>query len=142
MKLVDYRGDSPVWDSRAHFFSAAAQAMRNILVDHARRKAAVKRGGDRARAPLHDADAAIIESPADDMLALDEALRGLDEADPRAHQIVMLRYFAGLSEEQTAASLDLSPRTVRRDWAYARAWLQRAMSEQNDHPDDNGRNAS
>jgi RNA polymerase sigma factor (TIGR02999 family) len=96
--------------------------MRNILVDRARRKASVKHGGGRSRVALDDADLPI-ELPNEDMLALDEALTRLEAADPRKAKIVMLHYFGGLTLEETAGALDTSPRTVEREWRFARAFL-------------------
>lgn len=125
-------GQTP-WESRAHFFGAAARAMRNILVDAARRRNADKRGGDAQRLPLDDDAARLIEAPATDILALDEALDELEHADPRAHQVVMYRFFAGLSEEQTARVMDVSTRTIRREWAYARSWLRTRVEGDNPH---------
>ncbi len=128
MRLVDADGGLRGWDSRAHFFGAAASAMRNILVDAARRRQALKRGGDapRERVAMEDA-VAVVDAPVDDLLALDDALTALRQHDERAHEIVMLRCFAGLGEEEVAQVLGLSGRSVRRDWAHARAWLGRAM---------------
>ncbi|MEC9373775.1 MAG: ECF-type sigma factor [Planctomycetota bacterium] len=129
LKLVKTDGDPASWDSRAHFFGAAARAMRNILVDAARRKAALTHGGAHDRQALHDDNAPAFDTPRIDIIALDEALTRLESSDPRAHQIVMLRFFAGLTEEQTAAALEISDRTVRREWNYARAWLRREMGD-------------
>jgi RNA polymerase sigma factor (TIGR02999 family) len=113
----------PGWDGRGHFFAAAAQAMRNILVDQARRRAALKRGGDRRRLELADSDLAI-QPPREDVLALDEALRRLEADDPRKGRIVNLRYFAGLTAKETAAALDVSEGTIEREWRYIKAWLR------------------
>jgi len=118
----------PGWDGRGHFFGAAAQAMRNILVDQARSKAALKRGGGRQRLDLQDGDLAI-QPPREDILALDEALRQLETDDPRKGQIVNLRYFAGLTAEETAAALDVSVGTVEREWRYIKAWLHTQLAE-------------
>jgi RNA polymerase sigma factor (TIGR02999 family) len=114
------------WDSRGHFFAAAAEAMRRILVENARRKAADKRGGALARVDLADAD---VPAPADseDLLALDEALTRLAATDPQAADLVKLRYFAGLPAAEAAAALGMSPRTADRTWAYARAWLKKCI---------------
>jgi RNA polymerase sigma factor (TIGR02999 family) len=120
---------NPTWEDKGHFYGAAALAMRRILVDRARRRGRIRHGGGRTREDLHDA--ASPEPPENlDIVAVDEALRRLEREDPRAAQIVMLRFFAGLGEEDTARALDLSERTVRRDWVYAKAWLYRALAEQ------------
>ncbi|MCB9918213.1 MAG: sigma-70 family RNA polymerase sigma factor [Planctomycetes bacterium] len=113
------------FENRRHFFGAAAQAMRRILIDRYRRNHSEKRGGSRERV---DQDLGGIVQQGDgvealDLLALDEALKDLEVQDPRMAQIVMLRFFAGLDVEQTAEALEISPRTVKRDWAVARAWL-------------------
>ncbi len=115
------------WANRAHFFAAAAEAMRRILVDHARRYGRVKRGGERRREPISVADLAAAEQASEQILALDEALRRLESEDDRLYQVVMLRFFAGLSVEDTAQAMGLSARTVKREWTYARAWLYRAI---------------
>ena len=120
--------DDPSWHSRGHFFAAAAQAMRQILVDQARRKASLKRGGGRKRVALEEVKLAI-EPPAEDMLPLDDALVQLEKADPRKGQIVMLRYFAGLTNEETAAALGVSVPTVERDWRFSRAFLFTVLSD-------------
>jgi RNA polymerase sigma factor (TIGR02999 family) len=120
LKLV--RDQDPGWDSRRHFFGAAAQAMREILVDHARRKASLKRGGTGRRVELLEG-VALIEPPADDLLALDEALQQLQAEEPRLAEIVLLRYYAGLSVEETAGVVGQSVSTVTRQWRQARAWL-------------------
>jgi len=118
--------DDPGWQNRAHFFAAAAEAMRRILVDHARRKQADKRSGDLERQSL-DALQLVASLPADDIVALDEALLRLKQIEPQAAQVVQLRYFAGLSLPEIAQMLDVSPRTADRQWAYARAWLHREL---------------
>jgi len=110
------------WENRKYFFGAAVRAMRRILVERARRRAGKKRGGDRRRIPLSSWVAAVEPDPSD-LLALDEALEKLEEHEPQVNEIVMLRYFAGLSIDQTAEALGISPRTVDREWAYGRAWL-------------------
>jgi RNA polymerase sigma factor (TIGR02999 family) len=110
------------WESRGHFFAAAAEAMRRILIDNARRKAAEKHGGQLARQDL-DAVELAAPTPSDDLLALDEALMKLEADDPLKAQLVKLRYFAGLSEEDAARSLGVSRATVQRHWRYAKAWL-------------------
>jgi RNA polymerase sigma factor (TIGR02999 family) len=110
------------WQNRGHFFGAAAQAMRRILVDHARRRNAAKRGDGAVRVTFTDLDVEA-EEPGVDVEALDEALKQLKQEDERLEQVVTMRYFAGLSIEQTAAALGTSPATVKRDWNFARAWL-------------------
>lgn len=118
--------NDPGWDSRGHFFSAAARAMREILVDHARRKGAVKRGGDRQRAEF-DLSNISIDTPVEDLLALDEALKRLEEDDPRKVQVVMLRCFVGLDRDDIARLLGVTSRTVDRDWRYIVARLHRDL---------------
>ena len=114
------------WNSRGHFFAAAAEAMRRILVEQARRKGREKYGGSCQRVTLDGLELAV-ELPVADLLPLDEALTTLGERDPQAAQLVQLHCFAGLSIEQAAEALGLSPRTAYRDWAFARAWLYRAL---------------
>src|SRR5262249_54108097 len=111
-----------------HFFGAAARAMRNILVDQARRKSRLKHGGGGQRIEL-DEGLAVIEPPADDLLALDEAGEQLQPEDPRPAETVLLRFYTGLSIEETADVLGLSVSTVTRDWRYARAWLAGRLGE-------------
>jgi RNA polymerase sigma factor (TIGR02999 family) len=120
----------PGWEGRAHFFGAAARAMRDILVDQARRKASMKHGGDRRRVDA-DETALSVEPASEDLLALNEALRRLEEDDPRKGRIVMLRYFAGLSREDTAEVLGLTVRTIDREWRYIKTWLYTQIT---DHP--------
>lgn len=115
------------WQSRAHFFHAAAQAMRRILIDHARAKNAIKRGGDEKRIPLGLIDLAENPDPVS-ILALEEAMKTLESEDPRAAQIVSLRFYAGLSVERTALVLEVAERTVVREWAFARARLFELLS--------------
>ncbi len=110
------------WDGRHHFFGAAAQAMRDILVEQARRRASLKRGGDRKRVDMAAIEP-VIEPPSEDVLALDEALTRLESEDPRKGRIVMLRYFAGLTVAETAAAMDLSVGTIEREWRYIKTWL-------------------
>jgi RNA polymerase sigma factor (TIGR02999 family) len=114
------------WNSRGHFFAAAAEAMRRILVEQARRKGREKHGGRCQRVTLEGLELAV-ELPVADLLPLDEALTTLAERDPQAAQLVHLHCFAGLSIEQAAEVLGLAPRTAYRDWAFARAWLYRAI---------------
>jgi RNA polymerase sigma factor (TIGR02999 family) len=121
LRLVD--GSATDWTGRAHFYGAAARAMRQVLVDHARARGAAKRGGGRARTPL-DESLALYESRALDVLALDEALQRLAAADARAARIVELRFFGGLEIAEIAAALDVSVPTVERSWRMARAWLR------------------
>src|SRR5262249_40946893 len=114
------------WAGRGHFFAAAAEAMRRILVDAARRKRSLKRGGQRHRLDLLEGDA--VAAPVDDeLLDLDEALSELAAADPPAAELVTLRVFAGVTVEEAAEYLNVSPRTAKRTWAYARAWLGRRL---------------
>ena len=114
------------WNSRGHFFGAAAQAMRRILVENARRKQSLKHGADRDRHDIPGDDLAAPE-PSEDLLALDEALNKLAEGNKQAAELVQLRYFAGFSLPEAAEMLDISPRTAGRLWAYARAWLRREI---------------
>lgn len=119
------------WDSRGHFFAAAAEAMRRILVESARRKQRRKHGGDRQRVPLDDL-AVPAGTPPDDLLALHEALTRLAEEDPLKARLVELRFFAGLSVEDAARCLGISRATADRYWAYARAWLyEKVRGEEN-----------
>jgi RNA polymerase sigma factor (TIGR02999 family) len=120
LKLV--RDQDPGWEGRRHFFGAAAQAMREILVDQARKKDSLKRGGSGHRVDLTEG-LALIEPPADDLLALDEAIVRLQAEEPRLAEIVMLRYYTGLSVEETAGVVGRSVSSVTREWRQARAWL-------------------
>jgi RNA polymerase sigma factor (TIGR02999 family) len=113
--------DRSSWENRRHFFGAAAQAMRRILVDHARQKLADKRAAG-VRVTLADLDVAAPEEDLD-VLAVSDALDVLAQEDPRLSEVVSLRFFAGMSVEETARALDVSPMTIKRDWAFARAWL-------------------
>jgi RNA polymerase sigma factor (TIGR02999 family) len=113
----------PGWNGRGHFFGAAALAMRRILVEQARRRARLKRGGERERVELDAAEPAI-EPPGEDVLAVEEAVRRLEAQDPRKGRIVNLRYFAGLSNEETAQALGVSVGTIEREWRFIRAWLR------------------
>lgn len=123
-RLVDQRRVD--WQGRSHFFGVAAQAMRRILVDHARRRSAGKRGRQH-QVTLDSGDVPAGDSASDEVLAVDEALGRLARLDPRQAQLVELRYFAGFSIEETAEVMGLSSATVKRDWAFARAWLQREL---------------
>jgi RNA polymerase sigma-70 factor (ECF subfamily) len=115
------------WENRAHFFAISAQIMRRILIDHARRHHYAKRGGGAQKVSL-DETAVVASDPASDMLLLDEALNRLAEMDPRRGQVVELRYFGGLNNEEIADVLKISENTVTRDWNMARAWLYQELS--------------
>jgi len=115
------------WQNRTHFVAVAAQLMRRIMVDHARERQSLKRGGGAVKVTLDEA-ALVTETRSRDLLALDEALERLSVQDPRKSQIVELRYFGGLTVEETAGFLKLSQRTVEREWNMAKAWLYRALS--------------
>jgi len=119
----------PNWSGRTHFFAAAAEAMRRILIDYARRKRRLKRGGGQQKVSLTDAEPAA-EYPSDDLIALDEALVRLAEMDKTKADLVKLRYFAGLTLEQAAAVLNLPERTAKRYWAHARAWLYKQVKDE------------
>jgi RNA polymerase sigma-70 factor, ECF subfamily len=125
LRLVDQKNVR--WQDRAHFFGIAARLMRQILVDYARRRRYKKRGGE-ARLMSLDEALVVSEERAADVMALDDALKTLAEIDPRQSQIVELRFFGGLSIEETAQVLEVSPGTVMRDWTLAKAWLHRAVS--------------
>jgi len=128
LRLVDGdRQGTSDWNSRGHFFAAAAEAMRRILIDGARQKRRPKHGGDRKRVALDDAIS--IAEPQDDLLALDEALSRLAAQEPVKAELVKLRYFAGLSLDEAAACLGISPATAKRYWAVARAWLHAALED-------------
>ena len=126
LKLVGQQ--SFEWQNRAHFFAVCAQVMRHILIDHARAHARDKRGGGAIQVSLNEV-AVVAEEQAPYILALDEALRRLERLDPQKGKIVELRYFCGLSIEETAEVLNVSPRTVRREWQRSKAWLYRMISE-------------
>jgi RNA polymerase sigma factor (TIGR02999 family) len=121
-------GEEIGWESRAHFYFAAAEAMRRILIEHARSRGRVKRGGGCRRVPINIVDLAA-EQNFEKILAVDDALCRLDEQDARAAGVVRLRIFAGLSVEETARAMNLSERTVMRDWSFARAWLYNKLKE-------------
>ena len=125
LQLVDDPKRS--WQNRTHFVAAAAQLMRRIMVDHARERRALKRGGGALKVSLDDA-ALVTERRSEELLALDEALEKLAVLDPRKSQIVELRYFGGLTTEETATFLKMSHRSVEREWTMAKAWLYRALS--------------
>ena len=115
------------WDGRRHFFAAAAEAMRRILIDRARHKQTKKAGGGHRRLDLDDIEPILEEENGDRLLTLDEAIRQLEAEDPRKAELVKLRFFAGLTVEQAAAALGVSTSTAEKDWAYARSWLRVAI---------------
>src|SRR5262245_3489952 len=122
--------DKRAWQGRTHFLAAAAEAMRRILIDRARRRRALRHGGGQQRLDIDEFEVAVpVED--DDLLAVHEALDDLAAHDPRKAELVKLRYFIGLSVEQAAEALGISAPTAKRDWAYARAWLYRAIKHQN-----------
>lgn len=125
LRLVRY--DSIDWRDRAHFFALAAQIMRQILVDHARKQTAAKRGGNAVTLVVNEASA-VAKQTSLDLLALDDALKQLASLDPRQSQIVELRFFGGLSIEETAQAVNISPATIKREWATARLWLLHEMN--------------
>jgi RNA polymerase sigma-70 factor (ECF subfamily) len=125
VRLVDQA--QPPWQNRAHFFGIAARLMRQILVDEARKRHSAKRGGTLIEVPLDD-KAALAQEQAGNVIALDDALKTLEAIDGRQSKIVELRFFGGLSIEETADVLQISPGTVMRDWTFARAWLRSEMS--------------
>jgi RNA polymerase sigma factor (TIGR02999 family) len=124
LKLVDQRNVH--WRNRTHFFGIAAQAMRRILVDRARASLAAKRGGEAIQVPFVESQS-VQKSPDVDVLELDTALCRLETLEPRWSRLIELRFFAGLSVDETAAALELSPATIKRDWSLARAWLYREL---------------
>ncbi|CAN5825313.1 sigma-70 family RNA polymerase sigma factor [soil metagenome] len=126
MKLIDQ--NEVEWQNRAHFFAIAAQTMRRILVDYARTRKREKRGGDDVKLQLDDAINISAKEKSIDLVALDEALNRLAEFDERQARVVELKYFSGMTEEETAEVLDISPATVRRDWNMAKAWLYGQLS--------------
>ena len=125
LRLVE--NTQPSWQNRTHFMAAAAQLMRRIMVDHARKRYSLKRGGGALRVTLDEA-AWVTETRSEELLALDEALENLAVQDSRKSRIVELRHFGGLTVEETAEFLKLSPRTVEREWTMAKAWLCRALT--------------
>ena len=126
MRLIDDTGVR--WENRAHFYGIAAQLMRRILVDHARRRQKLKRGGDQLRVSLAEAET-VVETQNADIVALDDALTSLSEFDERKSKIVELKFFGGLSEEAIAEVLKISLRTVQREWNLARAWLYQELAK-------------
>jgi RNA polymerase sigma factor (TIGR02999 family) len=123
MRLVDWKNVS--WQNRAHFFSVAAEVMRKVLIDHARARQSQKRGGQKL---VLDESISIPDKRPINLIALDEALHSLETLDPRQAKIVELRFFGGLSIEETAYVLNVSESTVRREWAFAKAWFQRELA--------------
>lgn len=119
------------WENRAHFFTAAAEAMRRILVDYARRKHSLKRGGGAVREELTE-NSLVLAAPPDELLAVHEALDKLGEEDPKAAELVKCRYFVGMTMEEAATALGLSLRAAERLWTYGRAWLRREIRGRND----------
>jgi len=119
-------GEQPSWRSRAHFFAAAGEAMRRILVEHARRKLALKRGGGAEHGEL-DESTLVLAAPPDELLAVHEALDNLARQDPAAAELVKLRYFVGMTMEEAATTLGLAKRTAENLWTYARVWLHREI---------------
>jgi RNA polymerase sigma factor (TIGR02999 family) len=132
LRLVDDK-EAQRWNGRGHFFAAAAEAMRRILVESARRKQSLKAGGGRRRLDLADVDPPV-GGPDLDLLALDDALQRLARKDPRKAELVKLRFFAGLTVGQAALALGIAPSTADEDWAYARSWLRLAMGGGPDDP--------
>lgn len=130
LRLIDVK--KMHWQDRAHFLAMAAKMMRRILVDSARARAAHKRGGGAAKVSITDALEELSDDRGLDMMRLDDALKALADKDPRMSRVVELRFFGGLSVEESAAVLDISPETVMRDWKVARAWLMREMKTQPD----------
>jgi RNA polymerase sigma factor (TIGR02999 family) len=120
-------GSAQGWDSEGHFFAAAAEAMRRILIERARRRAALRHGGELKRLDLGD-ELLVSDERATELLALDEALAALEQHDPRAAQVVKLRYFAGLSHQDTASAMNITRRAADRLWALAKAWLYQRMT--------------
>jgi RNA polymerase sigma-70 factor, ECF subfamily len=126
MRLIDAK--AVAWQDRAHFLAVCARVMRRILVDHARARRTQKRGGPAAKVTF-DEGLAVTSEPRQDFVALDDALEELAKLDERKSRVIELRFFGGLSVEETASVLEVSPDTVMRDWRLAKAWLQRAMRE-------------
>lgn len=127
LRLVGQMEQQP-WDNSRHFFAAAAEAMRRILIERARQKASLKRGGDRERVELADIETAVLPLACDDILGLDEALQKLEQQHPRKAELVKLRFYAGLTTAQAAQMLGISTSTAENDWTYARSWLRLEMS--------------
>jgi RNA polymerase sigma factor (TIGR02999 family) len=139
LKLVDQ--EEAEWKDRTHFFSVAAKAMRHIIINYARKKAAEKRGGGAEHVSFEDGRMAPQQS-AQVLVSLDRALDRLTERDERMARVVELRFFGGMTQEESAAVLDVSTRTVRRDWQAAKAWLSKALSDASTNGSENGTNGS
>ena len=122
----------PGWQGRAHFFGAAARAMRNVVADHLQRKGSHKRGGKHRRVGEHTAAALACDGPSDDVLAVEELLAALEREYPRKAEVVTLRFYGGLSAEEISQVLSVSPRTVEREWRFAKAWLNSRLREDDD----------
>ena len=129
LRLLQPDGSQPKWNNRGHFFVAVAEAMRRILIESIRRKQTIKRGGNLVRTTWDEAEFET-EVPPDNILAVHEALESLEKSHPDLAKIVLMRYFAGMTVEETAAALDTSASTIDRQWRAARAWLQREISLQ------------
>ena len=130
MRLVD--SNQQGWENRAHFFGAAAEAMRRILVDHARKKNSAKRGGGAKTEELQEDSAIVLSAPPDELLAIDDALDALDalaKDDPKAAELVKLRYFVGMTMDEAAKALGMKKRSAEALWTYARVWLRRAIRD-------------
>ncbi len=126
MRLVE-KGDARCWENRGHFYAAAAEAMRRILIESARRRQSQKRGGDAVRFEFNESIPATDNDDSRSLLALDEALERLRQHDAQSAQLVLLRYVGGLTIDEAAAALGISTRTAKRNWSFARAWLQREV---------------
>ena len=123
------KDDMPALPNRAYFYGAMARAMRQILVDHARKRNALRRGGDQQRVPLDDTICSVEEESGADLLSLDEVLTRLEQHDKRTYEVVVMRFFGGMEHKQIAEELGVSLSTVDRDWRFARAWLQKELGE-------------
>lgn len=137
VRLVGSSSDQVAWENRGHFFAAAAEAMRRILVENARRKKRMRHGGDLKRVELLDDSLLNVAEPREDLLALDAALIKLKEVHPEAESLVQLRYFGGLTLAQSADSLGIPSRTADRLWAFAKAWLLRELRQNTESPSSN-----
>lgn len=129
LRLIDGENQQH-WENSRHFFAAAAESMRRILIERARQRASLKRGGGRERIELEFVEPAVLPLACDDILGLEEALQKLEQQHPRKAELVKLRFFAGLTVPQAAAALEISTTTAENDWAYARSWLRLEMSGQ------------